>query len=471
MKTGRTGTVLAMTLVVLVVLVILGLALMARTRLALDSSTRERDRLLALNAAEAGANLAVYLLESESDPAGWTNLLVNHSAELINVNLGNSKFDVQDLTWVSSRVVLVRCTGYSKTGRSPQARTVAVKVRMIPSGWRYALWSGESIYAGGNSKVYGSIRANGSGGIMVDTFGSFKFYPMSLLDSVDTPGAINDASGGIPSPYENPGAPRDTMPGVKYTDFQSPTLFPNARIFNVLPADATHPATDIGGGVLPVVEADGTITWRYTYKYSGQGQVNDEWTVAQFNTAYNANPTYFAPGTLPNKDYAIVNWRTGVDLNADGVIDNYRLHLSGNGTITSTIAIYGDSGDPLNPNDNGSFMISGGPTFEPVSGVAVAAHGVDFSKVVGNAQFGTQAHPALTFASGWSKWSSGGNISTVGSLMVNGDGTSAPDIQSTGSAEHWFNPGFIDTMPENMALAFKGPYPPWAAQWLTWQVL
>jgi hypothetical protein len=243
----------------------------------------------------------------------------------------------------------------------------------------------------------------------------------------------------------------------------------------VLPVDPTpgndpftddDVATDPSNGIFPKIQADGSVTWYYTYSWSGKGNMNDTWTVDQFNTAFAANPTYFAPGTLPQKDYPLVNWRTGVDQNGDGTIDNYRLHISGSSSdnsITATIAIYGDTGI-----DSGSIMITGNPTFEPATGVAVVTHGVDFD-VTGNAQIGTAANPALVYASGWSTYKSGGSVSTVGSMIVGGDGTTNPDIKITGSETNTWNVDFINKMPVNMQNLFQNPS--WAAQWLSWQLL
>jgi hypothetical protein len=355
-------------------------------------------------------------------------------------------------------------------------RTVAVKVRLIPAGWRYALFSGGNIFAGGNSSVHGSMRANGANGITIDTGGSFNFYALNDLDAAETPGFIRDNANGIPPQYEYQRGPAiPDLPQIKYTDFQQTSLFPRARIYNVLPVDPTpgndpftddDVATDPSGGILPKVQADGSINWYYSYNVTKNGgQVNDQWTVDQFNAAFSANPSYL-PG-LPPKDYAMINWRTGVDQNGDGVIDNYRLHLSGNGTITSTIVVYGDSGDPLNPNDNGSVQIDGGATFEPVTGVALVANGVDFSKLNGNTQIGTQANPALIYASGYANWGSNGTLTTVGCVAVGGSQLATVTIG--GNSSHWFNPSFIDKMPENMQLVFTRPT--YYSEWLSWQVL
>jgi len=447
---SQRGSVMMLAMIALIIMLITGALVLQLARGNLGAASANKERTIALQAAEAGIDFTIAQLELH--PEQWATLIESNPDLFQNHRVGNAAFTVDPIEWQGARVARITSKGWAKEG----GRVVSVvrTVRLFAGGWRYALFAEGSIEATGNSSVYGSMHSNSHLDIStagITTGGSFNWTPLLPTDLAESYGPIDDARGRIPDEYEWAGADYVDLPDIAWQDFQDPLNFPGlgVTVYNVRQADEAHPKGTV------VKEANGSYSYYWEPQAGGNPKkptYNISVTVSEFNswfTARDGNPN------------VIVNWLAGIPTDGGGY--DYTLHLTGNGTITATLVV------PDLPPSNSSVKLSGGVSFQPRLGIAILTDTVDMSKVNGTVDLGTPANPALVLATGGVQFGAAGTMQANGSVVIGGDPATSPDIDIKGNASFTWNPGFIDRIPEQWQNFFTGGS--WSVLPVAWQQL
>lgn len=421
-KATERGSIMIAAVIALIIMLVTGLAVLQLARSGLKVTSASKERTVAQQAAEAGTDFAIAQLELH--PGEWSNIVQTHPDWFQNHSVGDGSFTVDPITWTGR---VARIVSKGKAHQGGRVVSIVRTVRMLPAGWRYALFADGNIAATGNASVYGSIHSNANidpAGAGITVGGSFAYTAEYPTDLVESYGNIYDSKGLIPDVYEYPQANYVPVPPIDWAAFQNPQNFPGVTVYNTRQADATHPTGTV------VKEADGSYSYYWAPTQDKKGAYNIDVNTSDFNT-------WFAPRDGNTK--VVVNWLAGTP--AGGGYD-YKLHFSGQGTITATLVC------PAINGSKSSVQLDGGIVWAPTTGVAILTESVDMSKVNGHCQLGTETNPALVFAGGGATFSANGTMDSQGSVVVGGSGSSAPDIDIKGNATFHWNPGFINKLPE-----------------------
>jgi len=434
--------------IALIIMLLTGAAVLSLSRSSLRILSANKERTIALGAAEAGADYTIAQLELRQSE--WATLVESHPELFQNHPVGKGYFTVEPLQWIGARKVRITSKGYAHQG----GRVVSIvrSVRIGPFVWRYALFAEGNIAATGSASVQGSIHSNANinpAGAGVTVGGAFVYTALRPYDLVESYGNIYDTHERIPDNYELPQSDYVPLPSISWTAFQNPANFPGVTVYNVRQADATHPRGTM------VQEADGSYSF-YWQPTAGTGGGKKAYNITVGVSDFNS---WFVGRDGNTK--VVVNWLAGIP--AGGNSYDYTLHLTGTGTITATLVV------PDIAPSNSSVVLSGGVVFAPLLGVAILTDTVDMSNVVGTVDLGTVEHPALVLVTGGATFSAAGTIQTQGSLIVGGTPGVTPDIDVKGNASFTFNEGFISRLPEEWQDYFTGG--PSSTRPLAWQQL